>query len=499
MVDKRSVILVGIAFVYVAIPACANGNLGQALQRSLSADPRLSEDSAVFGNASDASSLTQCSNEVLSQLPELFPIELCYPNADLRDVSLSGSEEANRANMSNTASETDNTNVGTSETDTRSGIEVISTQWQTVDSAQRIQQYYRSYLETESWEIAFQADEDTTRELEAVKQGDRIIVLLQDNTLSTQPSDNQTRSQPQSEARTQFTVEFYPMQVSSGDSTVLTPETSRLFSQINPNDEEPPSVSVSENAPRTLAPPQHREASSLNFSDISQAPEELQTYIEDLARLGIFSTSRNDEELHNELENPSLQSSTTFRPNDPITRQDYAQWLLIANNVFYGDRPSRKIRPAATSTTPVFQDVAESGPGYEAIQGLAEAGLIPSSLSGDSTIVNFRPDASLTREVLIAWKVPLDRRGSLPTATVEAIEETWGFQDATRIAPNALQSILADYQNGDNSNILRAFGYTTLFQPQKAVTRAEAAAVLWYFGYQADGISANSLIPERAS
>ena len=51
-----------------------------------------------------------------------------------------------------------------------------------------------------------------------------------------------------------------------------------------------------------------------------------------------------------------------------------------------------------------------------------------------------------------------------------------------------------NYNNADNSNIRRVFGYTTLFQPKKTVTRAQAAATLWYFGFQGEGISANEVL-----
>ncbi|MFM6833570.1 MAG: S-layer homology domain-containing protein, partial [Dolichospermum sp.] len=128
------------------------------------------------------------------------------------------------------------------------------------------------------------------------------------------------------------------------------------------------------------------------------------------------------------------------------------------------------------------------------IQGLAEAGLINSILSGDATAVLFRPDAPLTREQLLLWKVPLDTRQSLPGANLEAVKQTWGFQDAGNIEPKALKAILADFQNAEQSNIRRVFGYTTLFQPKKPVTRAEAGAALWYFGTPGEGISATEAL-----
>ncbi|MDY7016303.1 MAG: S-layer homology domain-containing protein, partial [Cyanobacteriota bacterium] len=96
----------------------------------------------------------------------------------------------------------------------------------------------------------------------------------------------------------------------------------------------------------------------------------------------------------------------------------------------------------------------------------------------------------LTRENLVLWKVPLDTRQGLPKATLDEVQKTWGFQDTEKIDPLALRALLSDYQNGEQANIRRTFGFTTLFQPKKPVTRAEAAMALSYFGYQGEGVTA---------
>jgi hypothetical protein len=44
-----------------------------------------------------------------------------------------------------------------------------------------------------------------------------------------------------------------------------------------------------------------------------------------------------------------------------------------------------------------------------------------------------------------------------------------------RISPVAMAAVAADPQNGDLANIHRFVGASLLFQPQKSVTRAEAA------------------------
>jgi len=186
-------------------------------------------------------------------------------------------------------------------------------------------------------------------------------------------------------------------------------------------------------------------------------------------------------------------SVEVFQPNEIITRREYARWLINANNQIYADDPGKQIRLASGTGDPVFQDVPKSDPDFAYIQGLAEAGLIPSALTGEATETRFRPDAPLTRESLIGWKVPLDTRSALPKATIEAVKDTWGFQDTSKINAQVLSSILVDFQNGNNANIRRVFGYTRLFQPQKTVTQLEAATALTYFGTQGEGRSINTI------
>lgn len=218
--------------------------------------------------------------------------------------------------------------------------------------------------------------------------------------------------------------------------------------------------------------------STVAISDLEGIPSTHQQYIQDLAKLGIFSDT-------------DWGDNQTFQPNKIITRREYARWLLEANNRLEENNPSRQINLISQAIEPAFTDVTPNDPDFAIIQGLAEAGIIPSRLSGDNTALQFNPDSPLTRGDLIAWKVPLDYRKALPTTSINEIRDTWGFQDVASIDIKVLQALHIDYQTGEaKSNVRRAFGYTTLFQPNKPVTRAQAAAVLWYFGYQNQGISA---------
>ena len=167
---------------------------------------------------------------------------------------------------------------------------------------------------------------------------------------------------------------------------------------------------------------------------------------------------------------------------------------MAANNRYFANDSGKKIYLVTDSSQPAFQDIKPNNPDFKAIQSLAEAGLVPSRLTEDSTNLLFKPSSPLKREDLLTWKVPLDMRQALPKASIEAIKESWGFQDAADIQSVATRALYADYQNGDRSNVRRIFGYTTLFQPKKPVTRAEAAASLWYFGFQGDGITAKEVL-----
>lgn len=259
-------------------------------------------------------------------------------------------------------------------------------------------------------------------------------------------------------------------------------------------------------------------SSSTPFSDLNDAPSALGRLVKEVAVLGILTPAEAEpspkESSPPDSSLPSTQtpsSSATgsgtpgestgtanaFLPNQPIRRRTYARWLFAANNAFNRDRPARTLREAIATATPTFQDVGQDDPDFAAIQGLADAGILPSALSGDP-IVNFRPDATLSREDLVLWKLPLDK-GVLPKNNLDAVKEAWAFQDAGKINPRALGAILGDFQQGDQSLIRRVFGYTILFQPQRSVTRAEAAAALWYFGDQNQGMSAPELLRQPGS
>jgi len=293
--------------------------------------------------------------------------------------------------------------------------------------------------------------------------------------------------------------------VAAADTEENTAAPTPAADSVENRPEEGTEEELEEKEENPVATPAEEKVVAGQYNDLAKAPEEIQEYLVDLLELELLevrpvaatpapAASDDDDDDDSEPQpKVDIPGPNEFRPNRAVTRREYARWLLSVNNEFYAGQRNRKIRPGVTSSNPVFQDVGTQDPDFAAIQGLAEAGIIPSPLTGSSTTVTFRPDAPLTRKDLLLWKVPLDTRQPLPQATPDAVEEAWGFQDAGKIEPRALQAVLADYQNGDFANIRRAFGYTTLFQPDKAATRSEAAAVLWRIGNSTEAITAEDI------
>ncbi|MBD3882951.1 S-layer homology domain-containing protein [Phormidium tenue FACHB-886] len=460
---RSSVWLIGLTVgVVLPLGACSNSPWAANLERSLAADPRLATNPVAFESSPSPSvAASPPSNSIsaspTAQLPANFPGEIPrYPNAQLIGVNLTSATQPSAGDAA----------------------PATETRWSTTDSPAQVQRFYQDRLRAEGWQLT---PASPTVGITAQRDGLRMAIA----TASAADS-------------TEFTIRYqFQEDGAIASASPAAPTASAGSSGVQPGD--PEFVGPTPPADWVAKPPTAVMA-SLPFKDLNQAPSELQQYVTDLANLGALplqgrssSAGESPSPSSQPNANPSSSSSQLFKPNQPITRREYARWLVAANNLIYASQPSRQIRLGAASETPAFTDVPTSDPDFGAIQGLANAGLISSSLSGEPAKA-FRPDAPLTREEMILWKVPVDIRRSLPTANLDAVQQTWGFQDAPKIDPKALRAVLADYQNGDLANIRRAFGYTTLFQPQKAVTRAEAAAALWYFGAQGDGLSAKDAL-----
>ncbi|XP_068645621.1 probable GPI-anchored adhesin-like protein PGA55 isoform X2 [Aristolochia californica] len=176
------------------------------------------------------------------------------------------------------------------------------------------------------------------------------------------------------------------------------------------------------------------------------------------------------------------------RPGDLCTRREYARWLVSASSILSRNSMS-KVYPAMyieNVSELAFDDVTPEDPDFPSIQGLAEAGLISSKLSkkdmnnssdDDQGPILFSPESPLSRQDLVSWKIALEKK-HFPQTDKQTLSNCSGFLDIDRINPEAWPALAADISAGEQGIIVLAFGYTRLFQPEKPVTKAQAAIAL---------------------
>ncbi|MCC0177947.1 S-layer homology domain-containing protein [Waterburya agarophytonicola K14] len=438
----------------------------EAEERKIASNNELknTEEEITFKDNSPNLKLEKASNSIPESFPASFPI---YPQAQLKEVK------------------------------TGKNIASGMLTWTSSDNSKAIADYYQAELTANDWEIIkpFQLNPNSEIARAIATKGDRKVHLTLLRSSNSQTGNDGTKLSAIYEPLEQDIAQSDIASVDldpEADLTAIDPPQKPTITkdkdklEKNTNNQVQPSLDLARNQPENLAPENNTyiRASDDNFSDLDNVPEQLSQPLDTVAALGILTpyTKEGNVEV------------SKFAPNAIITRGEYARWLIAANNRYHEGDLGKKIYVANNTSEAAFQDIKSDNPDFGAIQGLAEAGLVPSRLTQDSTKLLFRPDAPLTREDLVTWKVPLDTRQALPKASIEAIEKSWGFQDAANIDSSAVRALYADYQNGDRSNVRRIFGFTTLFQPKKPVTRAEAAASLWYFGFQGDGITAQEIL-----
>lgn len=245
----------------------------------------------------------------------------------------------------------------------------------------------------------------------------------------------------------------------------------------------PPSTPESSPIVSPIASPT---ATPIGWQDLDKTPAQLRPYVDDMLALNLIS--------------PDAQMANANSLNSPISRREFAKWLLLTNNRFYESRPAKQIRIDRPSSIPTFQDIPSSDPDFAILQSLADAGILPSTLSRDTKNEGkndrFKPSEALTREELLRWKIPLDSRPSqADVPPIESLRKTLPFQDLSKVIhPETLRLVALDLKNGDRSNLRRSLGYTTLLQPQRSVTRAEAATVLWSIGPEVGMLTAKDVL-----
>lgn len=262
--------------------------------------------------------------------------------------------------------------------------------------------------------------------------------------------------------------------------------------------------------PIARSPEPTPEPSPTDWTDRDKLPPQIKTFVEEVLALNLLLPDSKT------TDSKTGDSKTQSKLNAPITRREFAKWLLLINNHYYKTRPTRQIRvigigevsaePTSSvnpvnpvnrpSNTIAFSDIPTSDPDFTVLQSLAEAGILPSELSGEDKTEKFRPNEPLKREDLLRWKAPLDVRSTqIPSGSIDSLQKTLPFQDSSKIShPDSIRAIVLDLQNNEQSNLRRSFGYTKLLQPQRIVTRAEAAAALWSIGAIPEVITAKEAL-----
>ncbi|KAG8639058.1 hypothetical protein MANES_14G096500v8 [Manihot esculenta] len=176
------------------------------------------------------------------------------------------------------------------------------------------------------------------------------------------------------------------------------------------------------------------------------------------------------------------------RAEDLCTRREYARWLVRLNSLLERNPKHRIVPPMLFSGSVVaaFDDVGVEHSDFDSIQALAEAGIIPSKILGTDCCSEssngdvsfcFYPERFISRQDLINWKAQLEYRFT-PGITEQMSRMKVDYMDVKEISPDASPELLADVLAGDKSIIRKVFGQSRRFQPNKPLTKAQAAVAL---------------------
>lgn len=208
---------------------------------------------------------------------------------------------------------------------------------------------------------------------------------------------------------------------------------------------------VSSGSPNPLA--------QVHFSDIAGIPAE--NAIEQEAALGIFGTK-----------------SGQFRPDDHVTRAQYIEWLITANNIYFKGNEKAQIRLANSSADQTFVDVPKNYAGFPQIEGMADSGYV---IGVDKN--HFAPNRLLTREELVAIQTARYMGGgNIATDPKKGIEQWYcgSFTDKDQVSKPYWGAFNTDQCTGfsGQDDTHRIFGSVRTLHPQRPVTRAEVAIAL---------------------
>jgi hypothetical protein len=241
-----------------------------------------------------------------------------------------------------------------------------------------------------------------------------------------------------------------PAPTQSPASVLVIPDTQPT--EILRNRLSPPSVSESLPLPLPVA-------KSGRFTDL---PNDFwaQPFIEGLAARGIVMSKDN-----------------TFRPNEPVTRAEFANWLKEAFNPF----PSQKAK--------AFKDIDANFSAIPEIDSATQSGFLK-GYPGDV----FRPEQPIPKvQVLVALVSGLKL---IPSSSVIQAQVLRVYQDKEQIPNYAMEKVAAATEAGLVAN----YPNPKLLNPNQNATRAEVAVIIYQAlikAKKADPISSPYLVQTR--
>jgi S-layer homology domain len=203
-------------------------------------------------------------------------------------------------------------------------------------------------------------------------------------------------------------------------------------------------------------------AAKSDFRDLKGSPVE--SIVDAYVRLGVIELA-----------------SGTFDPEGPVSRGEFATWLVRANDIYFRDQARRQVPLASFEDRPSFVDVQPSVGCFSYVQGLVNAGhKVTWGASGD-----FGYDHTLTRERLILLRNGVDLGKDSVLADPAAYNELRVrlrpfLKDADQVADECLAAVMADVTKGDTIKL--AFGGTDRLAPKRIVSRQEAVLALTKLG-----------------
>jgi len=177
--------------------------------------------------------------------------------------------------------------------------------------------------------------------------------------------------------------------------------------------------------------------------------------------------------------------SGKFNPYGSVPRAEYVRWLVLLNNDYYKTQPDKQVRLAEANSDQTFVDVPKSNPDFKYIQGMANSGFV---VGIDKN--HFAPDRPLTREEMIAILMSRDANSSplpkpVPPSGWNYSAGGWSlpvdFTDRDKVSKPYWGAFQLNNGYGNSyavDAVKRVYGNTKIFDPLKAVTRAEVAVAL---------------------